>query len=123
MSGGQVLPPNNSSNDADPHIPQFQIRICPALNDKAKAKAEADAKIRAQQEKGKTSSESTKNVSNRSEQSLTVPLTKETAAEKSSPFEPPYVEDLFIGELEGLEGEEGMVALVSTKSNHLDCLN
>jgi hypothetical protein len=39
-------------------------------------------------------------------------LTKETAKEKSSPFEPPYVEDLFVGELEGLEGEEGMVALV-----------
>jgi hypothetical protein len=40
-------------------------------------------------------------------------LTKETVKEKGSPFEPPYVEDLFVGELEGLEGEEGMVALVS----------
>jgi hypothetical protein len=86
------------------------------LNDKAKAKAEADAKIRAQQEKGETSSEATKDASNGSETTLTVPLTKETAGDKSSPFEPPYVEDLFVGELEGLEGEEGMVALVSAET-------
>jgi hypothetical protein len=47
---------------------------------------------------------------------LTVPIGEEDASEKSSPFKPPYVEDLFIGELEGLEGEEGMVALVSLNS-------
>ena len=69
--------------------------------------------MRAQQEKGDTTSESTKTNTNGGGNSLTVPLTKENASEKSSPFEPPYVEDLFIGELEGLEGEEGMVALVS----------
>lgn len=114
MSGGQVLL-IDTFNEAELLMSQFQIRICPALKDKAKAKAEADAKTRAQQEKGETSSELTQSASNDNGNSLTVPLTKETAGEKSSPFEPPYIEDLFVGELEGLEGEEGMVALVSLK--------
>jgi hypothetical protein len=37
--------------------------------------------------------------------------------EKKSPFEPPYVEDLFVGELEGLEGEDGMAVLVCLQFN------
>ena len=35
---------------------------------------------------------------------------KQNAAE---PFKPPYVEELFVGALEGIEGEQGMSILVS----------
>jgi ATP adenylyltransferase len=72
-------------------LPQFEVRVCPALQDKAKAKQEADAKV------GKSSDD-------------------EAESKKSSPFEPPYIEDLFVGDVEGTEGEEGMVMLVSRGS-------
>jgi hypothetical protein len=58
------------------------------LQDKAKAKREADAKV------GNSGQE-----------------TEEQ--KKSSPFEPPYQEDLFVGDLQGVQGEEGMAMLVS----------
>ena len=58
------------------------------MQDKAKAKREADAKV------GNTGEETAEK-------------------KKSSPFEPPYIEDLFVGELEGSQGEEGMAMLVS----------
>jgi len=42
------------------------------------------------------------------------------------PFKPPYVEELYVGTLEGIEGEEGMSILVgsffSTRMNMADLL-
>jgi hypothetical protein len=66
---------------------QFEVRICPALKDKRKSKEEVLAKVG-------------------------VKLDQEDKCEKSSPFEPPYVEELHVGELEGIDGEEGMAVLV-----------
>jgi hypothetical protein len=38
---------------------------------------------------------------------------KEKTKEKTSPFEPPYIEDLHVGDVEGFDGEDGMAVLVS----------
>lgn len=35
---------------------------------------------------------------------------------KAEPFKPPYVEELYVGALEGIEGEEGMSILVSPRA-------
>lgn len=73
--------------------------------DKSKAKAEAEAKVRAAQ------ANSTANGSTKA------PVANADEKEKKSPFEPPYVEDLLVEELEGLEGEDGMIVLVSPHLN------
>ncbi|KAJ9121757.1 hypothetical protein QFC22_002379 [Naganishia vaughanmartiniae] len=92
--------------DVEQNERRFQIRICPALLDKSKAKAEAEAKVRAQQANSTSDGTATTTKDNAEEK------------EKSSPFEPPYVEDLFVGELEGLEGEDGMVVLYAVLPEH-----
>lgn len=67
---------------------QYQIRVCPALQDKAKATKEAAAKVK--QDTG-----------------------ADAPTQKKSPFEPPYIEDLHVGDIEGPEGEEGMAVLLN----------
>ena len=71
---------------------RFDIRICPALQDKAKATREADEK------NGVTSSTADQ-------------------PKKSSPFEPPYVPELFVGDVPGFDGEEGLAMLVRLPAN------
>lgn len=66
--------------------------MCPALLDKDKAIAEVVSKVKADQ-----------------------PVVDDAPAkEKRSPFEPPYVEALHVGDVEGpVEGEPGMVVLLN----------
>ncbi|KAJ9102558.1 hypothetical protein QFC21_002959 [Naganishia friedmannii] len=93
--------------DVEQNERRFQIRICPALLDKSKAKAEAEAKVRAQQANSTPKgTAATPGVAKDNAKKI-----NSEEKEKRSPFEPPYVEDLFVGELEGLEGEDGMVVL------------
>lgn len=68
---------------------QYQIRVCPALQDKTKATKEAAAKVK--QETGNDT----------------------PSTSKKSPFEPPYIEDLHVGDVEGCDGEEGMAVLLN----------
>lgn len=64
---------------------QFNIRLCPALQDKAKAKQEVLAQA---------------------------PEAKRQKTETKEPFKPPYVPELFVGAVKGLDGEDDMSVLV-----------
>ena len=83
---------------------QFNLRCCPALQDKAKAKSEALAAVRKD-----TSPEAKRqkrdDQTDRSDDSGDKQNTQE-------PFKPPYVPELFLGCLNGLEDEPGMSILV-----------
>ena len=85
---------------------QFNVRLCPALQDKAKAKSEALAKVRGGQDGSpdakRQRKEDTEGFSDGSNG-------KQNSKE---PFKPPYVEELFVGALKGLDGEKDMSALV-----------
>lgn len=88
------------------NIWQFNVRICPALQDKAKAKADALAAIRAEND-GSPDKKRPRVANEGNKDGL---LNKQNEQE---PFKPPYVPELFVGSLEGFEGEEGMSILVS----------
>lgn len=88
------------------NIWQFNVRLCPALQDKAKAKADALAAIRA--EKDGSPDKKRPRVTNEDDKVELVNKQNEL-----EPFKPPYVPELFVGSLEGFEGEEGMSILVS----------
>lgn len=89
-------------------IHQFNLRSCPALLDKQKAKKEAlAAQTQTQTEGQSPEPKRVRRESNDGESG------KQNAAE---PFKPPYVEELYVGTLEGIEGEEGMSILVSLGS-------
>nr|XP_019014367.1 uncharacterized protein I206_00449 [Kwoniella pini CBS 10737]OCF53148.1 hypothetical protein I206_00449 [Kwoniella pini CBS 10737] len=86
---------------------RFNLRLCPALQDKQKAKSDALAAV--QIEHGQ-SSESGSPDRKRPRKDGNENPDKQNAEE---PFKPPYVEELYVGCLKGLEGEEGMSILVS----------
>lgn len=88
------------------NILQFNVRICPSLQNKAKAKEDALAAVRA--EKDGSPDKKRPRVANEDKEEE--PVNKQNELE---PFKPPYVPELFVGSLEGLEGEEGMSILVS----------
>ncbi len=80
--------------------PQFEVRICPALRNKAQATADALAKVQARK------AAPTDTPSSSSDKAI-------AGKPKSSPFEPPYVEELFVGEVPPVEeDDEGMAVLV-----------
>ncbi|OCF33148.1 hypothetical protein I316_05193 [Kwoniella heveanensis BCC8398] len=85
---------------------RFNLRLCPALQDKAKAKADALASVQAEnngspdRKRARTDSSSDNN-NNKVKQN------------EKEPFRPPYVPELYVGCMEGLDGEEGMSVLVS----------
>lgn len=101
---------------------QFNLRCCPALLDKAKAKTEALAAVR----NGDTQSSKSGTGSPEAKRQRISPQEngdaeagtaegqgkKTTEQNKAEPFKPPYVDELYVGCLEGLEGEEGMSILV-----------
>lgn len=70
---------------SSPVVAKFHIRICPALLNKDKAKEE---------------------------QSNSSPEPKRAKVEKKEPFRPPYVPQLYVGSLAGLEGERDLSVLV-----------
>ncbi|KAK4687820.1 sulfate adenylyltransferase (ADP) / ATP adenylyltransferase, partial [Tremellales sp. Uapishka_1] len=75
----------------------FNLRICPALLDKAKALSEALAQVEPERKR----------------------LRLDDAADKQNkedPFKPPYVEELYVGCLKGLENEKGMSILLNKYS-------
>lgn len=70
-----------------PHSsPQFQVRTCPALSQKTK---EPDTPPKPEAKR-----------------------TRVDAAERPSPFRPPYVPGLFVGALDGVDGEEKTSVIV-----------
>lgn len=77
---------------------KFNLRTCPALLDKAKAKSEALAAINTQTPEAERPKRQDEDAS------------KQNAAE---PFKPPYVAELYLGCVDGLEGESGMSILAS----------
>jgi len=87
-----VIPPSSTNR-------QFNLRCCPALLDKAKAKNEALASVNVESPEAKRRKRADDDVS------------KQNAAE---PFMPPYVPELFLGCMEGLEGESNMSILVGS---------
>ena len=89
---------------------QFNIRCCPALQDKARAKAEALADV--QSSHGSPEHKRFK----RTDDSGNSDKEDGDRQNKQEPFKPPYVPELYLGCLEGLEGEEGMSILVSAVS-------
>nr|XP_019048580.1 hypothetical protein I302_02352 [Kwoniella bestiolae CBS 10118]OCF27510.1 hypothetical protein I302_02352 [Kwoniella bestiolae CBS 10118] len=88
---------------------RFNLRLCPALQDKQKAKSDALEAVKA--ENGGSSSGSPDRKRARTES--TAAGDKQNTEE---PFKPPYVEELYVGCLEGLEGEEGMSVLLNKYS-------
>jgi ATP adenylyltransferase len=84
---------------------KFNLRSCPALLDKQKAKKEALA--------AQTQNESSPEAKRPRRDSDGKQNVKE-------PFKPPYVEELYVGTLEGIEGEEGMSILVRPCYSFMD---
>ncbi|EIW73171.1 hypothetical protein M231_07447 [Tremella mesenterica] len=80
---------------------RFNIRCCPSLLDKQRAK------IQALQAVGVERSDDQPNKRQRVD---------ETKQNPSEPFKPPYVPELYVGCLEGLEGESGMSVLLNKYS-------
>lgn len=81
---------------------QFNIRSCPALLDKQKAKEEALAEAQ---------SESTTSPDHKRQKREEVEKV-ENKQNATEPFRPPYVPELYLGCLEGIENEPGMSILV-----------
>lgn len=93
---------HDRSTIAANNVPQFNIRTCPALLDKDKATkgaGKSDSSDSPDKKRAKIDNHDEKD--DRVEQN------------RKEPFRPPYVPDLYVGCLEGLEGEEGMSILVS----------
>ncbi|WWC85676.1 uncharacterized protein L201_000542 [Kwoniella dendrophila CBS 6074] len=91
---------------------RFNLRLCPALQDKQKAKNDALEAVKA--ENGNDSSSSPERKRPRTDNSNNdEPENKQNSEE---PFKPPYVKELFIGCLNGLDGEEGMSILLNKYS-------
>lgn len=100
---------------------QFNIRLCPALQDKSKAKAEVLAKVgaSASSESGSPDAKrqridpdtgASSNGTAPAQSSSGAGVSKQNSKE---PFKPPYVPELFVGSVKGLEGEQDMSILVS----------
>ncbi|WVQ74023.1 hypothetical protein IAR50_003604 [Cryptococcus sp. DSM 104548] len=88
---------------------KFNIRLCPALQDKAKAKSDALAAVKAEREDGSPDKKRPRTTSS-AKRDVKVPEDKQNAQE---PFKPPYVPELFVGSLKGIDGEEGMSILLN----------
>ncbi|WVN85968.1 uncharacterized protein L203_101126 [Cryptococcus depauperatus CBS 7841] len=87
---------------------RFNIRLCQALQDKAQAKADALSAL--QQEKADGSPDKKRpKVACETEKDQKI-IDNQNQQE---PFKPPYVPELFLGSLEGFEGEEGMSILLN----------
>ncbi|WVR03402.1 hypothetical protein IAU60_000393 [Kwoniella sp. DSM 27419] len=91
---------------------RFNLRLCPALQDKAKAKADALASVRGGAQSGSPERKRAKvnGEANGGEEGGKV------KQDKNEPFKPPYVPELYVGCLEGLEGEQGMSVLFNKYS-------
>ncbi|WWD22822.1 hypothetical protein CI109_107316 [Kwoniella shandongensis] len=90
---------------------RFNLRLCPALQDKAKAKTEALAAVRGS---GASSPDKKRPRIETDEREEHV-----DKQNKEEPFKPPYVPELYAGCLAGLEGEEGMSVLYSLLPEHI----
>ncbi|WVQ93936.1 hypothetical protein IAU59_001014 [Kwoniella sp. CBS 9459] len=92
---------------------RFNLRLCPALLDKSKAKAEALAAVQAENGDNSNQSSSPDRKRARTDGDSGKDKVKQN---ENEPFRPPYVPELYVGCLEGLDGEEGMSVLVSLYS-------
>ncbi|OWZ32838.1 hypothetical protein C347_02633 [Cryptococcus neoformans AD2-60a] len=108
-SSGQLFYFPSEAKDVISQGRRFNVRICPALQDKAKAKADALAAIRAEND-GSPDKKRPRVANEGNKDGL---LNKQNEQE---PFKPPYVPELFVGSLEGFEGEEGMSILLNKYS-------
>ncbi|WVQ82947.1 hypothetical protein IAT38_005083 [Cryptococcus sp. DSM 104549] len=106
-SSGQLFFFPSEAKDVYSEGRRFNLRLCPALQDKAKAKADALAAIRSGPE-DKDGSPDKKRP--RRDAGDAEPVNKQ---DESEPFKPPYVPELFVGCLEGLEGEKAMSILLN----------
>lgn len=88
------------------------MRSCPALLDKQKAKQEAIAHQTHSRESGSRSGDLPDAKRPRREQESGQDGSGKQNVQE--PFKPPYVEELYVGALEGIEGEQGMSILVSS---------
>lgn len=91
---------------------KFNLRCCPALLDKARAKTEALEAVQPREPRdAKRERVESEEAGGGMKQ------------DEKEPFKPPYVPELYLGCLEGIEGEEGMsilVSLILTASRHTD---
>ncbi|KAK8844626.1 hypothetical protein IAR55_006473 [Kwoniella newhampshirensis] len=89
---------------------RFNVRLCPALQDKAKAKSEALAAVRS------TTGSPDKKRPRIASDGDDAPSEHVDKQNKDEPFKPPYVPELYVGCLAGFEGEEGMSVLFNKYS-------
>ncbi|KAI9632126.1 ATP adenylyltransferase-domain-containing protein [Dioszegia hungarica] len=94
-SSGELLFFESSSKDVHSGGRRFNVRCCPALQDKAKAKAEALASVGAEPQPKRQKQE------------------QKSEGAEGEPFRPPYIPELYVGCLDGLEKEEGMSILLN----------
>ncbi|CAD6574181.1 MAG: bifunctional AP-4-A phosphorylase/ADP sulfurylase [Tremellales sp. Tagirdzhanova-0007] len=104
---GQLYYFPSQARDVHSEGRRFNIRCCPALQDKARAKAEALASV--QSSHGSPESKRLK----RTDHGGAIDGENGGGQNKREPFKPPYVPELYLGCLEGLEGEEGMSILLN----------
>ncbi|KAL7420288.1 bifunctional AP-4-A phosphorylase/ADP sulfurylase [Cryptotrichosporon argae] len=109
QASGELFYFPSEARDVTSSSRRFTLRICEALQDKAKAKADALARV------DKTERSSDAKRSRRDDAAADGQQDGGGGDEggKAEPFRPPYVPELYVGCLEGFEGEEGMSVLLN----------
>ncbi|KIR52043.1 hypothetical protein I315_05333 [Cryptococcus gattii Ru294] len=108
-SSGQLFFFPSEAKDVISQGRRFNVRVCPSLQNKAKAKEDALAAVRAEKDGSPDKKRPRVAGEDKEEESVN----KQNELE---PFKPPYVPELFVGSLKGLEGEEGMSILLNKYS-------